>query len=555
MEKTPGVTGGSRRESTRRNNKLSTPKEIIVSNSAHDVFRTVRRDGAANRSDSYAMSSPRLRFAADDVHHDALLSPQVEGTPTPIVPGRVSKIPPIYERPTTSNISEEGGVHNVSKSCNRQPQPLSVTRGVRSRPLGDVTSTKVETMPLLSPTMESEFLKAPWTFPRTKTNSSIKEEGTATFPAWEEDFQDLSSWCMDPFQVQCDFRIGESTTFKLSGTKYEGNGVSTVEEEGILKDLKSATDDEKLNLKMNTVKTIEESGDNRHLLLSPSELVNDGLGYNNEKKNATSSWLMSPESVASTSTASSKQRNADVDAMLQPEYRAGGDLACPTSPLDTIADQREMWDELRTIETTGSDTFDLLSYLCDDEMRSLEGSTDSSAIKLRSHATVLPPLSSFTPTKVKIEEETNEPIQPTRRRMSTRATSTVTSSSVEAPPVFRRSERTRTTSIKETSSKETEAIVSRAKTRDKNGRKRYYEESEDSEDDIGLSQYRECREKNNEASRRSRMNKKAKESEMSVRAIELERDNKVLKMKVEELEKLVTSMRNALLRSALKGVF
>lgn len=361
---------------------------------------------------------------------------------------------------------------------------------------------------------------------------------------------------MDPFQVQCDFRIGESTTFKLSGTKYEGNGVSTVEEEEILKDLKSATDDEKLNLKMNTVKTIEESGDNRHLLLSPSELVNDyGLGYNNEKKNATSSWLMSPESIASTSTASSKQRNADVDAMLQPEYRAGGDLACPTSPLDTIADQREMWDELRTIETTGSDTFDLLSYLCDDEMRSLEGSTDSSAIKLRSHATVLPPLSSFTPTKVKIEEETNEPIQPTRRRMSTRATSTVTSSSAEAPPVFRRSERTRTTSTKETSSKETETIVSRAKTRDKNGRKRYYEESEDSEDDVALSQYRECREKNNEASRRSRMNKKAKESEMSVRAIELERDNKVLKMKVEELEKLVTSMRNALLRSALKGVF
>lgn len=189
-----------------------------------------------------------------------------------------------------------------------------------------------------------------------------------------------------------------------------------------------------------------------------------------------------------------------------------------------------------------------------DEMRSLEGSTDSSAIKLRSHAKVLPSLSSFTPTKVKIEEETNEPIQPTRRRMSTRATSTVTSSSVEAPPVFRRSERTRTTSIKDTS-KETETIVSRAKTRDKNGRKRYYEESEDSEDDIALSQYRECREKNNEASRRSRMNKKAKESEMSVRATELERDNKVLKMKVEELEKLVTSMRNALLRSALKGVF
>lgn len=72
--KTLGVTGGRWWETTRRNNKLSTPKEIIVSNSAHDVFRTVRRDGAANRSDSYTVSSPQLRFATDDVHHDGILS-------------------------------------------------------------------------------------------------------------------------------------------------------------------------------------------------------------------------------------------------------------------------------------------------------------------------------------------------------------------------------------------------------------------------------------------------------------------------------------------------
>ncbi|XP_050445505.1 uncharacterized protein LOC126848567 isoform X1 [Cataglyphis hispanica] len=407
--------------------------------------------------------------------------------------------------------------------------------------------------------MESEFLKEPWIFPHTKTNSSTRKEATAAFPAWEEDFQDLSSWCMDTFQAQCDFHIGESTTFKLSGTKYEGNGVLTVEEEGTLKDLKSTTDDEKLSLKMNTVKTIEDSSDNNHLLLSPSELVNDyGLKYNNEEKKATNSWLMSPESIASTSTASSKKHNADADALLQAEYRANNDLACPTSPFDSTTNQRETWDELCTIETTGSDTFDLLSYLCDDEMRSLEGSvsTDSSAmLKLRSHSMVLPPLFSPSSAKVK-EEEINEPTTSRCRRMSTRATSTVTSSStsssVEAPIASRRSERARTISTK-AASKEREIIV-RTKTREKKERKRYYEES-DSEDDITLSQYRECREKNNEASRRSRMNKKAKESEMSIKAIKLERDNKILKMKVEELEKLVTSMRNALLRSALKGVF
>ncbi|XP_070163680.1 uncharacterized protein [Polyergus mexicanus] len=411
--------------------------------------------------------------------------------------------------------------------------------------------------------MESEFLKEPWIFPHTKINSSTREEATTAFPVWEEDFQDLSSWCMDTFQAQCDFHIGESTTFKLSGTKYEGNGVLTVEEEGTLKDLKN-TDDEELNLKMNTVKTIEDSSDNGHLLLSPPELVNDyALKYNNEEKKATSSWLMSPESIVSVSSASSKKHNADADALLQPEYRANGDLACPTSSFDPTANQRETFDELCTIETTGSDTFDLLSYLCDDEMRSLEGSisTDSSSmLKLQSHSTMLPPLFSLTSSaKVKEEEEINEPIS-TRRRMSTRATSTVTSSStsssVEAPVApSRRSERMRTISTKAASNKEREIIV-RAKTRDKNERKRYYEESDSEDDsDITLLQYRECREKNNEASRRSRMNKKAKESEITIRAVKLERDNKVLKMKVEELEKLVTSMRNALLRSALKGVF
>lgn len=187
-------------------------------------------------------------------------------------------------------------------------------------------------------------------------------------------------------------------------------------------------------------------------------------------------------------------------------------------------------------------------------MRSLEGksggSTNSSAMLKVRPQTTSSPVRSFTPTKVKTEEEINEPTPPlTRRRMETRATSTITSSTPKSPaPSSRRSERTR---IAATKSKEKERVAVNS-TKTKNGRKRYYESDDDSEDDVALAQYRECREKNNEASRRSRMNKKAKESEMSRKATELERDNKILKMKVEELEKLVTSMRNALLRSALK---
>lgn len=335
------------------------------------------------------------------------------------------------------------------------------------------------------------------------------------------------------------------------------------------------TDDEKLD-KMDTVKTIKESSDNRHLLLSPSELANEH-GNNNEKNNASSSWLMSSESIASKSISSSKtQHNADTSAPFQSESH---DLACPTS-FNTAANQREMWDELRTIETTGSDTFDLLSYLWEvrydrfrsevfdrltiqfffskidflqDEMRPLEGnvSTDSSAmLKVRPHATTSSSVISFTSTKVKTE--INEPALPsTRRRMETRATSTMTSSTAKSPATSsRRSERMK---IAATKNKERDKVTVTSTRAKDNGKKRYYES--DSEDDTALAQYRECREKNNEASRRSRMNKKAKESEMARRATELERDNKILKMKVEELEKLVTSMRNALLRSALKKEF
>jgi hypothetical protein len=145
------------------------------------------------------------------------------------------------------------------------------------------------------------------------------------------------------------------------GTKYEGNGVLIAEGEGLLKDLTKTTDDEKVDLKMDTVKTTKESSDNRHLL-SPSELANEyKLGYNNDEKNASSSWLMSPESTASKSTSSSRQNDADVSAPLVSKDR-DLDYASPTST-DNVTNQRETWDELRTIETTGSDTFDLLSYL------------------------------------------------------------------------------------------------------------------------------------------------------------------------------------------------
>ena len=469
---------------------------------------------------------------------------------------RVSKIPPVYERPTASNISfEKGGVFNVSKPCNRQPRLSFASRGVRSGPPGEESSKMDSTIPLLTPTMESELMKEPWIFPQQKSNAT-KEEEKAASSTWEENFQDLSGWCMETFPGQCDFHTGESPTFKLSGTKYEGNSVLS-SEEGVLKDLISVADEDKWSMKMNAAETTEHINNNSQSIQSPSDITS--VKYEKEDSTAISNpsnvWLkLSKGSTATLNTSSlNKQNNTEVSTPIQPRYHIGDvdvNDACPTS-FDSTDNQRETWDPLRTVETTGSDSFDLLSYLCDDEVRSSEGSvsTDSSSVISK------PPWSTaksmvtipYGNVKVKTERNGTTVLESIKGRAAASA-STVTSSSIETSITSRKAERSRT----QVTSRVVEKPYTRVK-REKTGRKRYVES--DSDERPYVVHYRESREKNNEASRKSRMNKKAKESEMAMKAIELERDNRILKMKVEELEKLVTSMRSALLRSALKKEF
>lgn len=435
---------------------------------------------------------------------------------------------------------------NVSKPCNRQQNLLSASRGVRSWPLEeDLAPAKVETIPLLSPTMETELLKEPWVFPQSKVHAT-KEEEKPTSSAWEENFQDLSGWCMDTFQGQCDFHIGESTAFKLSGTKYEGNSALS-SEEGVLKDWARVTDEEKWNMKMNSVGT-NENRDNYHSLRTISEPSSKHDKEDSTAESNTSNvWLKLPKgSAATTSTALwKKQSDTDVSTPSYSRYQIGDvdmDDACPTS-FHAVDSQRETWDVLRTVETTGSDTFDLLSYLCEDEMRSPAGSvsTDSSTV---SKVWTAVKTETIPQTVVKVKTESNDSA---REGMQSRTTSTVTSASMKTPTTpSRRSSRMRTSTNKEE--------MSFTKVKRERQTKRRYTES-DSDDHSFVATYRESREKNNEASRKSRMNKKAKESEMAMKANELEKDNRILKMKVEELEKLVTSMRSALLRSALKREF
>jgi len=64
--------------------------------------------------------------------------------------------------------------------------------------------------------------------------------------------------------------------------------------------------------------------------------------------------------------------------------------------------------------------------------------------------------------------------------------------------------------------------------------------------------YRELRDKNNEASRKSRQNRKARDLEMKDYAENLVSENQTLKIKAEEMERLVKKLREALLEAVVK---
>jgi hypothetical protein len=70
--------------------------------------------------------------------------------------------------------------------------------------------------------------------------------------------------------------------------------------------------------------------------------------------------------------------------------------------------------------------------------------------------------------------------------------------------------------------------------------------------DESRDRYRELRDKNNEASRKSRQSRKARDVEMKEYAANLERDNQTLKIKADEMERLVKKMRQALLEAVVK---
>lgn len=75
--------------------------------------------------------------------------------------------------------------------------------------------------------------------------------------------------------------------------------------------------------------------------------------------------------------------------------------------------------------------------------------------------------------------------------------------------------------------------------------------SSDSSKDCDAVRYRELRDKNNEASRRSRLKRKMKEMSLEKEVVDLEEKNVKLKTQVEELEKTVNNFRNNLFKIML----
>jgi hypothetical protein len=65
--------------------------------------------------------------------------------------------------------------------------------------------------------------------------------------------------------------------------------------------------------------------------------------------------------------------------------------------------------------------------------------------------------------------------------------------------------------------------------------------------------YRELRDKNNEASRRSRQNRKVRDIEMKAYAAKLVSDNQTLKIKADEMERLVKKLRQELLEAVVRA--
>ncbi|KAG8035929.1 hypothetical protein G9C98_003055 [Cotesia typhae] len=387
--------------------------------------------------------------------------------------------------------------------------------------------------PIISSTTEKELMKDIIWITKAPSSSSMNsspnlrdEDNTTIFsPTWEENYQDLSGWCskipMDHRSYS--FPVGESLNGRHSDMKIDDQTYSTnVGVDVFNVGMTSATidlDDFKKQ------KNINNNNNN----LNNSNNMNNIIKSN---KNV----MLSPI-------------DDDKPIML------GGTIDVPDEWLDlpksSIASRTDEWirlvDNDKMDEPISTDSIDIYqastSYINSTKNEGISPRMHNTRSRKRnySQATITSPSKNLDDLDIK-------PLKPSF--VSQLSPSTLSSSSGA------RSTKATTRAIKPTKSIKTrmkKEVIDSFDTQSRRGRKRQYDS--ESEGENSDSSYRESREKNNEASRKSRMNKKAKEKCMMMEAVSLDKTNRILKSRVEQLEKMVITMRTAILKSALRRNF
>lgn len=404
--------------------------------------------------------------------------------------------------------------------------------------------------------MESELLTKPW--PTPEKNFHEKPPSGSIAPFWEENFQDLSDWCVDPQSInrfhiptptqgQRDYHIDEQITAKNSGVK--DNYVNLSHIKSGLKDITGiggnwTVDNNTQSTEMSFEGSLPIGQDQFNTVTDMSDVWSDLL--------PTTSNIDEQQTIDSMKLILNRNENVpdpSLDLISEtidtwfPIITTDNDISCDdlvtinqddivldsyqsasaNSTDDNFEKKQLLKDILLTADVPNS--FDLLSYVCDESGNLL----DKKNIEEKPELTTSDSVDSSQVTKTK----------KSRVRREKKISQARAKAEPYVPPLKINIKDKKLSSKKRKTSQPID---------DESGN---YTDS-DSDTQTSDHNYRELREKNNRASRKSRINKKVKESEMLKKASDLEKNNIVLKMKVEELEKLVTSMRTALLQSALK---
>ncbi|XP_046735150.1 uncharacterized protein LOC124404795 [Diprion similis] len=411
---------------------------------------------------------------------------------------------------------------------------------------------KQETYPLLSPVMESELLLEPW--PLLK-NSKGSTPMVSTPSFWREEFQDLRDWCVDPQSIsrsnisrspqgQRDYPTGEDITTKISGVKDNYYNLSNIKSEfgestGIGDSWTVENNIESIGMSFERSQPLGQDQFNTTMDISNVWMDLTPATNTDEQQAATStkfipninksipdsSFQMIGENFDNwfpiTTNVNDFSRN-DLVNINQSNYDPTTlDSYQSTSANSTVQEQETqlLADGLLTTDLE-FESFDLLSYVCEESGQSLMNKSKTTTLEIVEPSQVVNTnkrKSSKENKSVQVKAKT-EPVVPPLK-ISLKATK---------PP-----------------------IKKRRISKDVDQESGNYTDS-DSDSQTSDYSYRELREKNNKASRKSRINKKVKEAEMMKKANDLEKANAILKMKAKELERLVIAMRKTLLQLALK---